>query len=271
MIQKMEDIIRRFCAYGMEYKEHEGYTHYWLTLLPEVQLDYNASQHSTTGKTPSLVEKGWSPLLPVYHLKKNLLNIHPTDKDFHEMWKIACDTASKLISEAKEYKFQRYDTAHMEPDFREGDQVLVSTFNFNNLKGQKKIKYSFVGPLNIIKFIGENAVEVRLTEKFSGKHPLFPVSLVKPYFQTGKDKLPSRNKTYTPEEIVEVEDSPVHVKKIIKPRKIRPVGKFQRQYLVRFKNQTVDKDKWLAEDAIPDGNLPLKGFRASRRAENSHQ
>ncbi|MBW0486756.1 hypothetical protein O181_026471 [Austropuccinia psidii MF-1] len=27
MIQKMEDILRRFCAYGMEYKDHEGYTH----------------------------------------------------------------------------------------------------------------------------------------------------------------------------------------------------------------------------------------------------
>ncbi|MBW0479337.1 hypothetical protein O181_019052 [Austropuccinia psidii MF-1] len=38
MIQTMEDIIRRFCAYGMEYKDHEGYTHDWVTLLPAVQL-----------------------------------------------------------------------------------------------------------------------------------------------------------------------------------------------------------------------------------------
>ncbi|MBW0513314.1 hypothetical protein O181_053029 [Austropuccinia psidii MF-1] len=27
MIQTMEDILRQFCAYGMEYKDHEGYTH----------------------------------------------------------------------------------------------------------------------------------------------------------------------------------------------------------------------------------------------------
>ncbi|MBW0517088.1 hypothetical protein O181_056803 [Austropuccinia psidii MF-1] len=27
MIQTMEDIIRGFCAYGMKYKDHEGYTH----------------------------------------------------------------------------------------------------------------------------------------------------------------------------------------------------------------------------------------------------
>ncbi|MBW0579258.1 hypothetical protein O181_118973 [Austropuccinia psidii MF-1] len=61
MIQKMEDILRRFCSYSMEYKDHEGYTHYWVTLLPKIQLAYNTSQHSTTGKTPALVEKGAIP------------------------------------------------------------------------------------------------------------------------------------------------------------------------------------------------------------------
>ncbi|MBW0461972.1 hypothetical protein O181_001687 [Austropuccinia psidii MF-1] len=83
IIQTMENIIRKFCADGMEYKDHEGYTHDWVTLLPEVQLTYNTSQHSTTGKSPSLAEKGWNPLLPVDHLKRNLLPIHPTAKCPH--------------------------------------------------------------------------------------------------------------------------------------------------------------------------------------------
>ncbi|MBW0583911.1 hypothetical protein O181_123626, partial [Austropuccinia psidii MF-1] len=99
MIQTMEDILRRFCAYGMEYKDHEGYTHDWVSHLPAVQLAYNTSQQSTTGKPPSVVEKGWNPLLPVDHLKKNLLTIHPTAKDFHDMWKRACDTAAKCIGD----------------------------------------------------------------------------------------------------------------------------------------------------------------------------
>ncbi|MBW0567288.1 hypothetical protein O181_107003, partial [Austropuccinia psidii MF-1] len=103
------------------------------------------------------------------------------------------------------------------------------------------------------------------------KHPVFPVSLVKPYFQTEEDKFPSRRRNPTPPEIVEVEDSPGPVSKIIRARKIRLNGKDQRQYLVRFKNQTPDKDKWVAEDAIPDGNLHLRIFRASRRTEQSHQ
>ncbi|MBW0507129.1 hypothetical protein O181_046844 [Austropuccinia psidii MF-1] len=43
MIQTMEDILRRFCAYCMKYKDHEGYTPDWVTLLPEVQLAYDNS------------------------------------------------------------------------------------------------------------------------------------------------------------------------------------------------------------------------------------
>ncbi|MBW0498412.1 hypothetical protein O181_038127 [Austropuccinia psidii MF-1] len=36
MIQTMENILRRFYAYGIEYKDHEEYTNDWVTLLPAV-------------------------------------------------------------------------------------------------------------------------------------------------------------------------------------------------------------------------------------------
>ncbi|MBW0470954.1 hypothetical protein O181_010669 [Austropuccinia psidii MF-1] len=106
--------------------------------------------------------------------------------------------------------------------------------------------YSFEGPITIIRVIGENSVEVRLTEEFSRKFTVFPVILVKPYHQTGEDKVPSRNKRHTPHDIVEVEDPPGPVKNIMKARKIRINIKDNIQYLVRFKNKTADKDKFLA-------------------------
>ncbi|MBW0492800.1 hypothetical protein O181_032515 [Austropuccinia psidii MF-1] len=191
-----------------------------VTLLPAVQLAYNTSQHCTTGKKPALVEKGWNPLLEVDHLKRNLLTIHPTAKDFHDIWKRAGGTDAKCIAEAKEYNKKRWDKSHIEPEFKEGDQVLASTLNFKNLKGPKKMREKFVGPFNLIQLIGKNAVEVKLTEEISRKNLVFPVSLVKPYFQTQEDKFPSRKKSPTPPEIVEVEESPEPVKKIIKARKI---------------------------------------------------
>ncbi|MBW0505067.1 hypothetical protein O181_044782 [Austropuccinia psidii MF-1] len=144
------------------------------------------------------------------------------------MGKRVCDTASRCIAEAKEYNKQRWVKSHMEPNFQEGDQVLVSTVSFNNLKGPKKMRYSFLGPFTITTLIGKNAVELKLTEEFSRKHPVFLVSLVKPYFQE-VDKFPSSRKNTTPPEVVEVEDSPGPVKKIIKSRKIGLNGKDQRQ------------------------------------------
>ncbi|MBW0472000.1 hypothetical protein O181_011715 [Austropuccinia psidii MF-1] len=174
-------------------------------------------QHSTRGKSPSLVEKGWNPLLPVNHLKENLLAIHPTAKYFHDMWKKACDTAAKCIAEAKEYNKHRWEKSHMEPDFKEGYQVLVSTLEFNNLKGPKKMRDSFVGPFTIIKLIGKNKAEFKLKEEFSRKHPVFPVILVKSYFQTEEDRFPCRKENSTPQEIVEVEGSPGPVKKSLRP------------------------------------------------------
>ncbi|MBW0530163.1 hypothetical protein O181_069878 [Austropuccinia psidii MF-1] len=91
------------------------------------------------------------------------------------MWKRACDTAAPFEADAKEDNKQRWDKSHTEPDFKEGDQV-------------------------------ENTVEVKLTEEFYRKHPVFPVSMVKPYFQTEEDTLPSRRQKGTPPEIVEVDD-----------------------------------------------------------------
>ncbi|MBW0516002.1 hypothetical protein O181_055717 [Austropuccinia psidii MF-1] len=159
----------------------------------------------------------------------------------------------------------------MEPDFKEGDQVLVSTLNFKNLKRTKEMRDSFLEPLAIIKLIGKNAVEVKLMEESSRKHLVFPLSFIKPYFQAEEDRFPSRKKNPTPPKIVEVEYFPGPVTKIMKARKMRLNGKDQMQYLVRFKNQTADKDKRLEEDAIPDGNLHLRGFRASGTPEQSHQ
>ncbi|MBW0505961.1 hypothetical protein O181_045676 [Austropuccinia psidii MF-1] len=134
----------------------------------------------------------------------------------------------------------------------------------------KKIRDSILGPFTITKLIGSNAVEVKITEEFWRKHPVFQVSLVKPYFQTEEDKFPSRKKPH-PNRDSGSGRPPGPVRKIIKARKIRLNGKDQRHYLVRFKNQTADKGKCLAKDSIPDGNLHLRRLRASRRTEKSHQ
>ncbi|MBW0569374.1 hypothetical protein O181_109089 [Austropuccinia psidii MF-1] len=79
------------------------------------------------------------------------------------------------------YAKDKCDKSHASPDFKVGDFVLVSTTNFNNIKGCKNLKDSFARPFLVKALHRGNAVEVELFEKLSNKHPKFPVSLIKPY------------------------------------------------------------------------------------------
>ncbi|MBW0499060.1 hypothetical protein O181_038775 [Austropuccinia psidii MF-1] len=82
MIQTLEDMVRRFCAYGVEFKYFDGLTHYWCTLLPALELAYKTFIHASTNQTPAILEKGWNPKLPQDSFMKYLIEMHPTSSSF---------------------------------------------------------------------------------------------------------------------------------------------------------------------------------------------
>ncbi|MBW0537952.1 hypothetical protein O181_077667 [Austropuccinia psidii MF-1] len=85
MIQTLEEMMRRFCAYGLQFKDSNGFTHDWCTLILALELAYETSIHSPTGKTPGMLEKGWNPILLYDTLKKDLVYIHPKASSFKLM------------------------------------------------------------------------------------------------------------------------------------------------------------------------------------------
>ncbi|MBW0548324.1 hypothetical protein O181_088039 [Austropuccinia psidii MF-1] len=85
MIQTLEDMVRRFCAYGLEFKYCDGFTHDWWTILPALELAYKTTIHASTNQTPDMLEKGWNPKFPQYSLRKDLVEIQPTDASFKGM------------------------------------------------------------------------------------------------------------------------------------------------------------------------------------------
>jgi hypothetical protein len=262
MIQTLEEMLRRFCSFGLEFKNHDGYTHDWVTLLPALEIAYNSSKHSSSHEVPYVLERGWIPRMPKDTLNDKLPHIHPTALDFKKMLDITHDHAKKCVNDAVEYNKTRWDKSHKEPDFKIGDKVLLSTVNFNNLGGNKKLKPSFVGPFTIKQLHGKNAVEVILSDELSRKHPVFPVSLVKPYSSRNDQE----TTTVAPVPILEPSKSEqLQVHKILKDKKERIQGKDTRLYLVRYKNQSADKDEWLPENNIPDSTIHLRNFRAAKR------
>ncbi|MBW0508403.1 hypothetical protein O181_048118 [Austropuccinia psidii MF-1] len=140
LIQTLEDMIRRFCAYWSEFKDSDGFTHYWCTLIPSLESTYRTSVHSSTGQTPAMLEKGWNPRLPEDTLRKHLIDILPTASSFRIMLDKVKHHAKQSMNDAFDYAKQKWDKSHKVPDFKVGDLVLVSTLNFNNIKGPKKLK-----------------------------------------------------------------------------------------------------------------------------------
>ncbi|MBW0589635.1 hypothetical protein O181_129350 [Austropuccinia psidii MF-1] len=261
MIQTFEDMIGRFCAYGLEFKDSDGFKNDWCTLIPELELAYKTSIHASTGKTPAMLEKGWNPKLAADTLKKDLIDIHPTSSSFKLLLEKVRHNANQSMNNAFEYAKQKWDKSHLTPGFKVGDLILVSTLKFNNIKGPNKLKYSFAGPFIIKALHGTNAIKVELSGELENKHPIFPVSLVKHYTSSDKELFPLRIET--PLEVPPLDQSEEKkVLKVLKERKLR--GKNEREYLVRYKNPQ-HEDEWIVESKIPDSKNFLRRFRHERR------
>ncbi|MBW0587303.1 hypothetical protein O181_127018 [Austropuccinia psidii MF-1] len=143
MIQTLEDMVRIFCAYSLEFKDCDGFTYDWCTLLPALEVAYKTSIHASTNQTPAILEKRWNPKLPQDSLRKDLIEIHPTAASFKGMLDKAIMHAVKCMEDSFSYAKDKWDKLHATPDFKVGDLVLVSTTNFNNIKVCKTLKYSF--------------------------------------------------------------------------------------------------------------------------------
>ncbi|MBW0557377.1 hypothetical protein O181_097092 [Austropuccinia psidii MF-1] len=166
-------MIRRFCAYVLELKDADGFTHDWCTLIPALELAYRTSVHSSTGQTPAMLEKGSNPRLPSDTLSKDLIDIHPTPSSFKRILDKVKHHSKQSMNDAFEYAKQKWGKSHKVPDFKVEDLVLVSTLNFNNIKGPKKLKDSYVGPFVIVALHETNAVQVELSGELENKHPTF--------------------------------------------------------------------------------------------------
>ncbi|MBW0581602.1 hypothetical protein O181_121317 [Austropuccinia psidii MF-1] len=165
------------------------------------------------------------------------------------------------MQDSFKYAKERWDKSNKPPDFKIGDLVLVSTLNFNNIKGPKKLKYSFAGPFMIKALHGPNAVQLELTGELMNKHPTFPVSLIKPYSSSDKELFPLRNKP--PLEIPPLEaGEEKKIVKVLKERRTR--NKKEREYLVRYRNST-QEDEWLLEKYIKNSDKLLRRFRHERK------
>ncbi|MBW0483785.1 hypothetical protein O181_023500 [Austropuccinia psidii MF-1] len=127
MIKTLEDMIRRCCAYGLELKDSDGFTHHWCTLITELELAYKTSIHDSTGKTPAMLKKGWNPKLPVDTFKKDLFDIHPTSSRFELLLDKVSHHQNQSKTDSFEYAKKRWDKSHQTPELELRPQINSHT------------------------------------------------------------------------------------------------------------------------------------------------
>ncbi|MBW0576044.1 hypothetical protein O181_115759 [Austropuccinia psidii MF-1] len=177
------------CFWVQNYHSQQHIIHKQMAL----ELAYKTPIHSSIGKTPALLEKGWNPKLPVNTFKKYLVDIHPTASSFKLLLDKVRHPSNQSMNDAFEYAKQKWDKSHKGPEFKVVDLILVSTLNSNNIKAPMQLKYSFSGPLIIKALHGTNSVQVELSGELENKHPTFPVSLLKNYNSSDQESFPLRN------------------------------------------------------------------------------
>ncbi|MBW0497142.1 hypothetical protein O181_036857 [Austropuccinia psidii MF-1] len=193
-------------------------------------------------------------------LRKDFVEINPTAGSSKVMLDKFRKHEIRFMEDSFAYAKDNWDRSHATPDFKVRDLVLVSTTNFNNIKGFKNLKYSFAGPFVINALHGENAIEVELSEELSNMHSTFPVSLVKPCRSSDAEKFPLR--TNAPQHIPPIESSGTkRIIKFLKERKLRT--KKVRQYPVRYSHPT-GEDRFLTEKDILKATKLLRRFRDAR-------
>ncbi|MBW0503751.1 hypothetical protein O181_043466 [Austropuccinia psidii MF-1] len=184
-----------------------------------------------------MLEKGWNPNIPVDSLKKYLVYVHPNASSFKLLLDKVRHHLIQSMNDAFEYAKQKWDKSHKTQDFKVGDLILVSTLNFDNIEGPKKLKYSFSGPSIIKALHGENEFQVQLSGELENKHLTFPVSLVKHYTSSEKELFPLRNET--PLEVPPLDQS--EEKKVLKVLKEKRLWGKWKEILSQVQESTTQR------------------------------
>ncbi|MBW0525621.1 hypothetical protein O181_065336 [Austropuccinia psidii MF-1] len=166
-----------------------------------------------------MLEKGWNRRLPADTLRKDLIEIHPKTSCFKIILDKVKHHEKQNMNDTFDYAKQKWDKSHKVPDFKVGYLVLVLTLNFDNIKGPKKLKDSYLGLFFIVSLHGTNTLQVELSDELENKHSTFPVSLIKPYQPSVKELFPLRNPTpFTVPPVEQNEDK--KIKKLVKQRRV---------------------------------------------------
>ena len=243
----LEEVLRHFI---------DGEHKQWEELLPLAAFAMNNAKSSSTGETPFFLNHGCHPATPVsLGLPQGQLpSLDAVFKDLEFTHSRIRDLLKSAQDRQKAYADSRFRRPH---DFKKGDNVLLSTRNLRFKTGKKKLHPKYIGPFQILDMIpgSNNAARLDLPKSYSRIHPVFHVSLFKPY-HADANSLP-----HAPEPLVEDGIPMYTVEKILSTRIRRNGRRKVQEFLIKWQGYDDAHNSWeprknLTEDLLEDYPLP---------------
>jgi hypothetical protein len=241
----------------------------WDTHLPMVAFAINTAPHASTQVTPFELTRGRKVLTPMeYALLRTTGRVPehirqpvsdgpevPAATKFARDLQVRVQAARECLRAAQSRQKAVADRRRRHVQFAVGEQVLLSTANIN-FKGDltPKLLPRYVGPFRVIDAIGKVAYKLELPPTLP-VHPVFHVSLLKPYHDGGRVQPPPPPIDVDGEYEYEVEQILAHRKG--KGRRSKP------QFLVRWRGQGAEHDSWEPEQNMANCADKLREYWAT--------
>ncbi|KAJ9529338.1 hypothetical protein QJQ45_013665 [Haematococcus lacustris] len=207
----------------------------WPDYLSLAEFAVNNSWQESIKSTPFLVNTGQSPITPMLHSLPDKGRC-PEGLSYATWWQEAVAKAKLCMQAAQQRQAAYANQDRRDVHYKVGQMVLLSTKNMRLKPGKaQKLLPRFVGPFKVLDLVGQVAVNLQLPASMSRLHPVFHVSLIKPY--TGTDV------GFMPPPVEWLDEEPVYyVERLLDHRHVH-AGK-AKEYLVQWEGYDADHNTW---------------------------
>ncbi len=215
----------------------------WDTRLAAAEFAINNAINASTKQTPFYLNYGYHPLTPatlgVHRLRGSTNQVAA---EFYQRMQEDLHTAKQHLAAAQERQAHYANLKRQDAVFEIGDQVLLSTANLRLQTDGPASKFNvkWTGPFTITERIGKVAYRLSLPNTMR-IHPVFHISLLKPYF-ADEAAAEQRDSQLRPPPIIN--DNIFTVDQLLRKRTITINGRQTTQYLVLWKGYPLSEATW---------------------------
>jgi len=236
MNRVLEEYLRHFVAPKQDN---------WDELLPVAEFAVNDSYQESIGMSPFYMTYGYNPRSPT-SVESAVSDQVPAAMEYVQNVQKAIKDAKMLLLKAQQRQKASADSTRRNIQFKGGQEVLLSTENIRlKTPGTQKLLPRYIGPFVVKSRKGSVTYELRLPSALK-IHPVFHVSLLKPYAKSG---------SYQPPPL------PLSVDEVGPLYEIETVLKYRprkKQYLIQWKGYGQEHNTWEPESML--NTAAIKSF-----------